>query len=82
MFAHSATALHAIETEDTIVAALEFEGGALGSVEATTAAYPGYPRQVELTGTEGTVVLQQDRILRVDLRCLSRRTPIAPADPS
>jgi predicted dehydrogenase len=68
VFARRATALHPIETEDTIVAALEFEGGALATFEATTAAYPGYPRQVELTGSEGTIVVQQDRILRADLR--------------
>jgi UDP-N-acetyl-2-amino-2-deoxyglucuronate dehydrogenase len=68
VFARTATALHAIETEDTIVATLEFAGGALATFEATTAAYPGYPRQLELTGAEGTVVVQQDRILRADLR--------------
>lgn len=51
-----------------MVATLEFASGAVATYEATTAAYPGYPRQVELTGTEGTVVLQQDRILRADLR--------------
>jgi predicted dehydrogenase len=68
VWARSATALHAIQAEDTIVATLEFAGGALATYEATTAAYPGYPRQVELTGTEGTVVIEHDRLLRADLR--------------
>src|SRR5262249_47950003 len=68
VYARAKAALHAIETEDTIVATLEMESGALATFEATTAAYPGYPRQVELTGTEGTVVIQQNRILRADLR--------------
>ncbi len=64
----TATVLHAIEAEDTAVAILEFASGALGVLQATTAAYPGYPRRVEITGTEGTVILEQDRILAADLR--------------
>lgn len=66
--ARTATLLHDIETEDTALALLEFSNGALGTFCATTAAFPGYPRRVEITGTEGTVVLENDRIVRVDLR--------------
>jgi UDP-N-acetyl-2-amino-2-deoxyglucuronate dehydrogenase len=68
VFARQAAAVHAIEVEDTLVATLEFENGALATFEATTAAFPGYPRQIELTGTEGTIVVQQDRIASADLR--------------
>lgn len=67
-FAHQATAVHAVDVEDTLVATLRFQSGALASFEATTAAYPGYPRQLELTGSEGTVIVQQDRIAAADLR--------------
>ncbi len=66
--ARMATLLHAIETEDTALAILEFASGALGTLEATTAAYPGYPRRVEITGTEGTVILEQDRVVAANLR--------------
>jgi UDP-N-acetyl-2-amino-2-deoxyglucuronate dehydrogenase len=66
--ARAITALHAIEVEDTVVALLEFENGAVGTLEATTAAYPGYRRRVELTGTEGTVVVEHDRLIAADLR--------------
>jgi UDP-N-acetyl-2-amino-2-deoxyglucuronate dehydrogenase len=62
------TALHKIESEDTAIAILEFANGALGSLQATTAAYPGYPRRVEITGSEGTVILEHDRIVAMDLR--------------
>ena len=61
------TALHEIPFEDTVVATLEFASGAIGTLEATTAAYPGYNRRVELTGSEGTVILEQDRIISEDL---------------
>jgi predicted dehydrogenase len=63
-----ATKLHAIEAEDTAVAILEFTSGALGILHVTTAAYPGYPRRVEISGSEGTVILEQDRIVAADLR--------------
>jgi len=66
--ARTATALHAIEAEDTAVAILEFAGGALCTLLATTAAYPGYPRRVEITGSQGTVILEHDRIIAANLR--------------
>jgi predicted dehydrogenase len=62
------TALHAIEVEDTAVATLEFAAGAVGTLEATTAAYPGFARCAEITGTEGTVVVEHDRVVGVHLR--------------
>lgn len=63
-----ATLLQKIEVEDTAVATLEFANGALGTIEATTAAYPGYSRRLELTGSQGTVIIESDRIVSVDLR--------------
>lgn len=65
--ARTATLLHKIESEDTALALLEFTSGALGLMHATTAAYPGYPRRVEITGTEGTIILEQDRIIAMNL---------------
>jgi predicted dehydrogenase len=62
------TALHAIEAEDTLVANLEFANGALGVLAAATSVYPGYPRRIELTGSNGTLVLEGDHIVRADLR--------------
>ena len=64
----SITALHDIEVEDTVVATLEFASGAIGTLEAATSVYPGYPRRLELTGSEGTVILEHDRIIAADLR--------------
>jgi UDP-N-acetyl-2-amino-2-deoxyglucuronate dehydrogenase len=66
--AQTGTLLHEIESEDTALALLEFASGAAGVLEATTARYPGYPRRVEVTGTEGTLVLEHDRIVAADLR--------------
>ena len=68
VFGRVATLLHSIEVEDTAVATLEFANGALGTLEAATSAYPGYSRRIELTGSEGTIVLDGDRLAAVDLR--------------
>ena len=62
------TALHKIEVEDTVVATIEFSNGAVGTLEATTSVYPGYPRRLELTGSEGTIIVEGDRIEAADLR--------------
>jgi len=49
-----------IEVEDTAVATLRFANGALGVIEATTAAYPGYLKRIEIHGSEGTAVLEEE----------------------
>lgn len=74
--ARTATQLHKIEAEDTVVATLEFVSGAVGVFHATTAAFPGYPRRVEISGTEGTVILEHDRIVAANLRNTSAATAI------
>ena len=56
--AFSATSpLHRMETEDVVAAAMRFENGALGTLDATTAAYPGFPERIEIIGRNGTAVL-------------------------
>jgi predicted dehydrogenase len=49
-----------IEVEDTAVASLRFASGALGVIEASTAAYPGYLKRIEIHGSEGTAVLEEE----------------------
>jgi UDP-N-acetyl-2-amino-2-deoxyglucuronate dehydrogenase len=78
--ARTGTLLHNIEAEDTAAAILEFSSGALGILHATTAAYPGYPRRVEISGTEGTVILEHDRIIAANLRDSRAATEPAPLD--
>ena len=75
--ARTATMMHAIQGEDTAIALLEFASGAFGTVLATTAAFPGYPRRVEATGTQGTLILEHDRIVAADLRDVSGRVNVS-----
>ena len=51
------TAVHQMETEDTVAAALRFRHGGIGALAATTASYPGFGESMELTGTHGTARL-------------------------
>ena len=52
------SATHRMECEDTAAALLQFAGGAVGVVLATTAAYPGFAERIELNGTLGTATLE------------------------
>ena len=51
------SAVHRMETEDLVCAAVRFESGAIGTIEATTAAYPGGPALIDFIGTKGTASL-------------------------
>ena len=57
-----------IESEDTSVAALKFASGAFGTIEATTAAWPGFSRRIEICGEQGSAVMEDDDITRWDFR--------------
>jgi predicted dehydrogenase len=53
---------HRMETEDTAAAALRFKSGALGSIAATTSAYPGVTTRIEILGERGSAILENDRL--------------------
>lgn len=57
-----------IEAEDTAAATLRFASGALGSIEGTTAAYPGFNKRIEILGSNGSCILEDDRILSWEFR--------------
>jgi predicted dehydrogenase len=57
-----------IEVEDTACAVLKFRDGALGAFEASTALWPGWSRRHELCGEHGSIVLEDDRIVRWEFR--------------
>jgi predicted dehydrogenase len=63
LWAQTRTAAHErIEVEDVAVAALTFTNGAVGTLTATTAAYDGFPVRIDIYGTEGTAILEGDRL--------------------
>ncbi len=61
--AFAATRAHAgIEVEDVAVVSLEFHSGALGVVEGTTGAWPGQKLRIEICGSKGNVVMEDEAI--------------------
>ncbi|MFO0863363.1 MAG: Gfo/Idh/MocA family oxidoreductase [Gemmataceae bacterium] len=53
-----------IEVEDTAVACMRFKNGALGVIQATTSVWPGLPKTIGIHGNKGSVVIEQDDLLR------------------
>lgn len=65
VMAHTATLAHErIEVEDVCTATIKFESGALGVIEATTAGFPGSLKKIELTGSTGTAILEEEDIIK------------------
>jgi UDP-N-acetyl-2-amino-2-deoxyglucuronate dehydrogenase len=61
--AMTATMTHErIEVEDVAIANLKFKSGALGVIEATTTAYPGALKRIEICGSQGSAVLEEEAI--------------------
>jgi predicted dehydrogenase len=59
------TLLHDIEVEDSAVAALEFECGAIGVITASTASNPGYDREINIYGSRGGIEFKQGTMVRL-----------------
>ncbi len=62
IYAYTDTLVHRMETEDVAVAVLRFTNGALGTIAATTGAYPGVTTHVEIFGDRGSAVIEDDRL--------------------
>jgi UDP-N-acetyl-2-amino-2-deoxyglucuronate dehydrogenase len=58
------TQAHQIEVEDTSLAIVKFTSGAVGTILSSTAAFPGFPQRLEITGTRGTVTIEDGQIVR------------------
>lgn len=55
--------LRSIDTEDIVCATVTYANGAIGVIDATTVAYPGYPERIDLAGTRGSAVLEAERLV-------------------
>lgn len=51
-----------IDTEDIVGAGIEFANGAVGTIDATTVAFPGFPERIELAGEKATAVLAAETL--------------------
>ena len=49
--------IHAIEVEDMVAAAVRYENGAIGAIDATTVCWPGFKERIEIVCEKGTAVI-------------------------
>jgi predicted dehydrogenase len=67
--ARAATLAHErVEVEDTLSATVTFASGALGTVTATTAGYPGRTVRIAVAGTDGSAAVADERLEYVHTR--------------
>ena len=57
-----------VEVEDTAVATLTFDSGALAVLHATTAGYPGLPVRLQVLGSDGSAVIDGDALQYIHLK--------------
>jgi UDP-N-acetyl-2-amino-2-deoxyglucuronate dehydrogenase len=62
IYAYTDTLVHRMETEDVAVAVLRFANGAIGTIAATTGAYPGVGTRIEIYGDKGSAVIDSDKL--------------------
>jgi predicted dehydrogenase len=62
VFGYTDTLVHRMETEDVAVAVLRFANGALGTIAATTGAYPGVTTRIEIFGDKGSSAIENDNL--------------------
>lgn len=68
VFAYCATREHDIEVEDIAAVTLKFKNGALGLIEANTAAFPGFQHNLGIYGRDGAVTIEGNIIKEWKLR--------------
>jgi UDP-N-acetyl-2-amino-2-deoxyglucuronate dehydrogenase len=61
-------AAHKMESEDLVSALLQYESGATGVIQASTAVRPGYPERIEIHGTKGSAIITGDRLSAWDVQ--------------
>lgn len=59
-----------IEVEDVAAAILTFKNGAIGLLEGNTAAFPGFHTRLDINGTDGSVIIENDQIREFRFRAL------------
>ncbi len=79
VYGYTATLTHQMEAEDTACAVVAFQNGAFGSIHSTTSIYRGYPRNLVVSGTRGTVSIKDDRIDFIDVEGVESEVEVTPS---
>jgi predicted dehydrogenase len=61
VYGYAATRAHQrIDVEDVAMAAIRFKNGAIGVLEANVTAYPGFYTRLDVCGSDGTVIIENN----------------------
>ncbi|NLJ42681.1 MAG: Gfo/Idh/MocA family oxidoreductase [Bacteroidales bacterium] len=52
-----------LEVEDVATATVKFANGAMGVIEASTAVHPGFFRRIEILGTRGSAIIEEEKLI-------------------
>jgi predicted dehydrogenase len=66
--AQTATQAHVMEAEDCALATVRFTSGAVGTITASTSVVPGFPQRLEISGTEGSAVVEDGVLVYREFR--------------
>ncbi len=70
------TLIRDIEVEDTAAAVLSFKNGSLGTINASVATYPGYPRKIKINGERGCIILTEHNVTFCDVPSFGEVIPL------
>ncbi|MUH36726.1 gfo/Idh/MocA family oxidoreductase [Zobellia amurskyensis] len=68
VFANVQTRVHKIEGEDVGAVLVNYENGAIGTITAGTALFPGYPERVEVYGEKGSIIMEGGKIIAWNIK--------------
>lgn len=68
IYALSDTLVRRIEVEDTLTAVIHWKNGAHGILQASVADYPGFERRIEINGEYGSILLNENKIVRWEVQ--------------
>ena len=70
VFGNMKTMVHDIECEDVGTGIINFKNGAMGTVTASTAMFPGYPERLEIFGEKGSILMEAGKITQWNVQDL------------
>ena len=62
-----------IAVEDVAVATVKFASGAMGIIEASTAIFPGYLKRIEIHGSTGSAIMEEEDFIKWDFAKPNKR---------
>lgn len=75
VFGNMKTLVHDIEGEDVGTGILNFKNGAIGTITAGTALFPGYPERLEIYGEKGSILMEGGTIKEWNVQSVSAPQP-------